>query len=81
MALANERRHEFATLEHLLLALVDDPDAVAVMRACGIDMDRLRRELTDYIDNELSGLISNRHGDATPTAAFQRVIQRAAIHV
>ncbi len=81
LALANERRHEFATLEHLLLALVDDPDAVAVMRACGIDMDRLRRELTDYIDNELSGLISNRHGDATPTAAFQRVIQRAAIHV
>ena len=81
LALANERRHEFATLEHLLLALVDDPDAVAVMRACGIDLDRLRRELTDYIDNELSGLISNRHGDASPTAAFQRVIQRAAIHV
>ena len=81
LALANERRHEYSTLEHLLLALNDDQDAVAVLRACGVELERLRRELTDYIDNELSGLITNRLEDAKPTAGFQRVLQRAAIHV
>ncbi|MGE0253796.1 MAG: ATP-dependent Clp protease ATP-binding subunit ClpA [Alphaproteobacteria bacterium] len=78
---ANERRHEYATLEHLLLALTEDQDAIAVLRACGVDIDRLRRDLTDYVDEELSGLITSRLEEAKPTAGFQRVLQRAAIHV
>ncbi len=81
LAFANERRHEFATLEHLLLALVDDQDAVAVMRACGVDLDRLREDLKTYLDNELESLVLDRPEDAKPTAGFQRVLQRAAIHV
>lgn len=80
LALANTRRHEFSTLEHLLLALLDDSDAVPVLRACGVDMDELRAELTEFIDHELEGLISDS-GDAKPTSSFQRVLQRAAIHV
>src|SRR5258705_8959034 len=78
---ANERRHDFATLEHLLLALTEDPDAIAVMRACNLDIERLRRDLVDYIDSQLGNLISNHGGEAKPTAGFQRVLQRAAIHV
>src|SRR5499427_4040164 len=81
LAYANERRHEYATLEHLLLALADDQDAVAVLRACGVDLERLKRDLAQYLDNELAGLVSSRGGDAKPTAGFQRVLQRAAIHV
>jgi ATP-dependent Clp protease ATP-binding subunit ClpA len=78
---ANERRHDFATLEHLLLALTEDPDSIAVMRACNLDIERLRRDLVDYIDSQLGNLISNHGGEAKPTAGFQRVLQRAAIHV
>ncbi|MCZ6454285.1 MAG: ATP-dependent Clp protease ATP-binding subunit ClpA [Alphaproteobacteria bacterium] len=81
LALANERHHEYATLEHLLLALTEDQDAVAVLRACGVDIDGLRRDLSNYIDEELSSLITNRTEEAKPTAGFQRVLQRAAIHV
>ncbi|MFM7346506.1 MAG: Clp protease N-terminal domain-containing protein, partial [Tagaea sp.] len=81
LALANERRHEYATLEHLLLALSEDQDAVAVLRACGVDLDKLRRDLAQYLDNELAGLVTSRGGEAKPTAGFQRVLQRAAIHV
>jgi ATP-dependent Clp protease ATP-binding subunit ClpA len=81
LAYANERRHEYATLEHLTLALIEDTDALAVLRACGIDLERLRNDLTEYIDNELSNLITAQAGDAKPTAGFQRVLQRAAIHV
>ena len=81
LAYANERRHEYATLEHLALALLEDSDAVAVLRACGVDLDRLRGDLNDYLDNELSNLITAQVGDAKPTAGFQRVLQRAAIHV
>jgi len=81
LAHANERRHEYATLEHLLLALTEDQDAVAVLRACSVDLDKLRRDLANYIDNELSNLISTHIEDAKPTASFQRVLQRAAIHV
>ncbi|BBK30494.1 ATP-dependent Clp protease ATP-binding subunit ClpA [Stella humosa] len=81
LANANERRHEYATLEHLLLALTEDRDGVAVLRACGVDLERLRRELVEYLDNELSNLVSSRLEDAKPTASFQRVLQRAAIHV
>jgi ATP-dependent Clp protease ATP-binding subunit ClpA len=81
LAHANDRRHEYATLEHLLLSLTEDTDAVAVLRACGVDLDRLRGDIQDYIDNELSNLITAQLGDAKPTAGFQRVLQRAAIHV
>ena len=82
LALANARRHELATLEHLLLALLDEPDASRVMRACSVDIDELRRTLTDFIDDDLSTLVTDVEGsEAVPTAAFQRVIQRAAIHV
>ncbi|WP_366657209.1 ATP-dependent Clp protease ATP-binding subunit ClpA [Fodinicurvata sp. EGI_FJ10296] len=78
---ANDRRHEYATLEHLLMALSEDQDALAVMKACGVDIDRLRKDVTAYIDNELSNLVTTRLDDAKPTAGFQRVLQRAAIHV
>ena len=81
LVLANERHHEYSTLEHLLLALTEDTEAVAVMEACGVDLDKLRRNLTDYIDNELTGLIMDETEDCKPTAGFQRVIQRAVIHV
>src|SRR5512139_129538 len=81
LALANERHHEYATLEHLLLALIDDQDASAVMRACNVDLDKLRRSLTAYLESELENLITDGSEDSKPTAGFQRVIQRAVIHV
>ncbi|GAA6199351.1 ATP-dependent Clp protease ATP-binding subunit ClpA [Aquicoccus sp. SU-CL01552] len=82
LALANDRRHEFATLEHLLLALLDEPDATRVMKACSVDLGELRNTLVDFIDEDLSNLVTDIDGsEAVPTAAFQRVIQRAAIHV
>ncbi|MGR3760042.1 ATP-dependent Clp protease ATP-binding subunit ClpA [Roseobacteraceae bacterium NS-SX3] len=82
LALANERRHEFATLEHLLLALTDEPDAARVMRACSVDLAELRSALVEFVDEDLANLVTDIDGsEAVPTAAFQRVIQRAAIHV
>ncbi|WP_368344758.1 ATP-dependent Clp protease ATP-binding subunit ClpA [Pelagovum sp. HNIBRBA483] len=82
LALANARRHELATLEHLLLALIDEPDAARVMRACAVDLDELRKTLEEFIEDDLSTLVTDVEGsEAVPTAAFQRVIQRAAIHV
>ncbi|MFO0408286.1 MAG: ATP-dependent Clp protease ATP-binding subunit ClpA [Labrys sp. (in: a-proteobacteria)] len=81
LAAANQRKHEYSTLEHLLLALIEDSDSAAVMRACNVDLDLLRRNLTEYIDTELDNLISDSREDAKPTAGFQRVIQRAVIHV
>jgi ATP-dependent Clp protease ATP-binding subunit ClpA len=81
LAYANGRRHEFATLEHLLLALTEDQDAIAVLRACGVDIERLRRDVSEYVENELSNLVTGHIDDAKPTASFQRVLQRAAIHV
>ncbi|MCZ4259614.1 ATP-dependent Clp protease ATP-binding subunit ClpA [Limimaricola sp. G21655-S1] len=82
LALANARRHELATLEHLLLALIEEPDAARVMRACAVDLDELRKSLEDFIEDDLSTLVTDVDGsEAVPTAAFQRVIQRAAIHV
>ncbi|MBA4098586.1 MAG: ATP-dependent Clp protease ATP-binding subunit ClpA [Rhodospirillum sp.] len=81
LAYANDRRHDYATLEHLLLALVDDQDAIAVMRACNVDVERLRRDLSDYVDNQLGNIVGSHHAEAKPTAGFQRVLQRAAIHV
>jgi len=82
LALANARRHELATLEHLLMSLIDEPDAARVMRACSVDLDELRKALDDFIEDDLSTLVVDVDGsEAVPTAAFQRVIQRAAIHV
>ncbi|WP_210527051.1 ATP-dependent Clp protease ATP-binding subunit ClpA [Rubellimicrobium arenae] len=82
LAIANSKRHELATLEHLLLALIDEPDAARVMRACSVDLKELRKNLEDFIDDDLSTLVTDVEGsEAVPTAAFQRVIQRAAIHV
>jgi len=81
LALAGERRHEYATLEHLLLALGDDADATGVLRACGVDVEKLKRDLTEFLDKDLAGLVTERGGDPKPTAGFQRVVQRAAIHV
>ncbi len=82
LSLANERKHELATLEHLLLALLDEPDAARVMKACGVNLDTLRESLTRFVDNELEALVSDVDGsEAAPTTGFQRVIQRAAIHV
>ena len=78
---ANERSHEYATLEHLLLALLDDNDASAVMRACDVDVDELRTKLLNYLDTELEGLILDDSSEAQPTAGFQRVIHRAVVHV
>ena len=82
LAYANSRRHELATLEHLLLALVDEEDAANVMRACYVDLEALRASLIGFLDTELDTLVSDEaEPEATPTTAFQRVIQRAAIHV
>ncbi len=81
LSIANAYRHEYATLEHLLLALIDDEDAAAVMRACNVDLDVLRGQLEAYLKNELAGLVVDGPDDARPTTAFQRVIQRAVIHV
>jgi ATP-dependent Clp protease ATP-binding subunit ClpA len=79
---ANERSHEYATLEHLLLSLVDDRDAAAVMRACNVDLDLLRGKLIDYLDNDLDNLVvDQQQSEAQPTAGFQRVIHRAVVHV
>jgi ATP-dependent Clp protease ATP-binding subunit ClpA len=81
LSLASERRHEYATLEHLLLGLTDDSDAATVLRACGVDLDKLRVDLTEFLDKDLAGLATDRPGEPKPTAGFQRVVQRAAIHV
>ncbi len=82
LAIANARHHELATLEHLLLALIDEPDAARVMKACSVDLEDLRKTLLEFIEDELSNLVTDVEGsEAVPTAAFQRVIQRAAIHV
>ena len=78
---ANDRHHEYATLEHLLLSLLDDRDASAVMRACSVDLDSLRARITEYLDNELVGLFVKGSTDAQPTTGFQRVIHRAVVHV
>ena len=81
LSLASERRHEYATLEHLLLGLAEDTDAATVLKACGVDLDKLRSDLTEFLDKDLAGLATDRPGDPKPTAGFQRVVQRAAIHV
>ena len=81
VAYANQRKHEYATLEHLLLALIDDEDASGVMRACDVDLDGLKTTLTNFVDNDMRSLVVADGEDAKPTSSFQRVIQRAVIHV
>ena len=81
LAQANERKHEYATLEHLLMALTEDQDAIAVLKACGVDIDKLTDDLKGYLDDDLSNLVVDDEEDPKPTASFQRVVQRAAIHV
>jgi hypothetical protein len=80
LAFANERDHEYATLEHLLLALTDDAVASAVMKACKVDAEALKGNLVNYIDNELQTLVINDGRDATPTRAFRRVVERAVLN-
>jgi hypothetical protein len=80
IACSKRRKHQYATLEHLLLALIDDVDASAVMTACKVDLGVLKEHLVGYIDNDLKTLVIDV-GESRPTAAFQRVIQRAVIHV
>jgi ATP-dependent Clp protease ATP-binding subunit ClpA len=81
LAHASERSHEYATLEHLLLALIDDPDAAQVMQACGVDLSDLGDVVRQYLDQEYQSLKTQDKGDPAPTAGFQRVIQRAILHV
>ena len=82
LGIANDHKHELTTLEHLLLALIDEPDAAKVMKACNVDLGNLRKKVSEFIKNELGNLISQVEGtESVPTTGFQRVIQRAAIHV
>jgi ATP-dependent Lon protease len=79
LELADRRRHQYATLEHLLLALTEDGDAVPVLQACNADLGVLRQGLADYLDKELAHTVIEA-GTAVPTAAFQRVDRRAALY-
>jgi len=78
---AREKRHEFMTVEHLLLALLDNPTAAKVLRACGADMNQLRRQLDDFITESSPLLPEDEDRDTQPTLGFQRVLQRAVFHV
>ena len=78
---AQPRRHEYATLEHLLLALIDDEDAAAVMNSCDVDMEELGNVARQYLDQEYQSLKTDDEADPQPTAGFQRVVQRAILHV
>ena len=78
---AREQRHEFMTVEHLLLALLDNPTAAKVLRACGADLNALRRQLTDFIHESSPLLPDDEDRDTQPTLGFQRVLQRAVFHV
>src|ERR1700742_2947011 len=79
--LASERHHEYATLEHLLLALIDDTDAAQVIKACNVDVEALRKTVQKYVDEEMMALVIEDGEDAKPTTGFQRIIQRAALNV
>ena len=81
LSLASDRSHEYATLEHLLLSLIDDQDAIAVLRACGVDLEQLSMDVTNFIDGELENIRNGGTAEPKPTAGFQRVVQRAVIHV
>ena len=79
--LATDSKHEFVTLEHLLNSLTNDKDAVSVLKACGVEIEQLKNNLNDFIKNDLSNLSDNFTGEPKLTNSFQRVLQRAAIHV
>jgi ATP-dependent Clp protease ATP-binding subunit ClpA len=81
VAYASDRRHEFVTLEHLLLSLTEDQDAISVLRACGVDLDKLREDLLTYIEHDLAYLITDSLADPRTTESFNRALQRAVIHV
>ena len=81
LALANERDHEYATLEHMLLALIDDVDALAAMKAWEVDLGVLKEKLVSHLDNELKTLVTDDGRDLSPSPALQRVVQRAVLHV
>ena len=83
LSLANEHRHEYVTLEHLLLSLIDDDDAAQVMHACKVDLDKLKLNLESYLSTELDSLVvpNREHEEPRPTAGFQRVLQRSMLHV
>src|SRR5438477_674572 len=78
---ARQKRHELITVEHLLLALLDNPTAAEVLRACGANMDELRKNLTQHIAEQTPRIAADREVDTQPTLGFQRVIQRAILHV
>ena len=78
---ASDRAHEYATLEHLLLALIEDLDAAEVMTACGVELGELAEVVKQYLDQEYQSLKTEEETDPQPTAGFQRVIQRAILHV
>ncbi|MGL5004320.1 MAG: Clp protease N-terminal domain-containing protein, partial [Casimicrobium sp.] len=78
---ARQKRHEFITVEHLLLAMLDNPSAAEVLRACAVDLDELRTALSNFINEHTPRLPQNSEADTTPTQGFQRVIQRAILHV
>ena len=78
---ARQKQHEFITVEHLLLAMLDNPSAAEVMKACGVDLDELRGVLTDFINEHTPRLAAHSDADTQPTQGFQRVIQRAILHV
>jgi Glyoxalase superfamily protein/Clp amino terminal domain, pathogenicity island component len=77
---ANQQKHEYTTLEHLLLALIDDLNALGVMRVCDVDVDALRDSLVSYIDNDLKTLVIDDPQNSKLTAAFKRVVRRAVLH-
>jgi len=79
--IATDHKHEYSTLEHLLMSLTEDQDSIAVMLACGVNVERLSSELKAFLESELDELINPEMGEPKPTAGFQRVIQRAVIHV
>jgi ATP-dependent Clp protease ATP-binding subunit ClpA len=81
LAAASTRKHEYATLEHLLLALIGDEHAAQVMSGCGVELSELREAVTAYLDTELDALKTDQETDPSPTSGFQRVIQRAILHV
>ena len=78
---ARKRRHEYLTLEHLLLALLDNPSAAEVLRACSANIDDLRKSLTNFIKDNTPQVAGTEDVDTQPTLGFQRVIQRAIMHV
>ena len=80
LSIARSKKHEFSTLEHLLMAIIDDDDASLVFKHCSVDVESLKHELSGYLDNELQHIIIKDTDDVKPTTSFQRVVQRAVIH-